>query len=155
MNRRLIGVISDTHGLVRAEAASALRGSDLIIHAGDIEEPGVLEALRKIAPVVAVRGNVDTGVWARGLRLSEIVELEAGRILVLHDLNDLDLDLAAAGVRAVISGHSHRPCIETRAGILFLNPGSAGPRRFGFPVTVALLDVRGDSLKARAVYLEG
>jgi uncharacterized protein len=154
MKRRQIGVIADTHGLVRAEAAGALQGVDLIIHAGDVGEPEVLTTLRAIAPVVAVRGNVDRGVWARTLPFVETVELDPGRVFVVHDLNDLDLEPAVAGVRAVISGHSHRPSVETQAGILYLNPGSAGPRRFELPVTVALLDLQGEALQARIVSLD-
>src|SRR5262245_16645549 len=123
-----IGVISDTHGLVRPEAIRALRGTALIVHAGDVGAPEVLEALRTIAPVVAVRGNNDRGGWARGLREREIVDVDGVRLLVLHDLHELRR--TPPGVVAVITGHSHKPSITERDGILFLNPGSAGPRRF-------------------------
>jgi putative phosphoesterase len=148
-----IGVISDTHGLLRPEALQALAGSSLIIHAGDVGDPGILDALRKIAPVVAVRGNVDTGEWAGVLRESECVEHGEASIYVLHDVNQLDLDPAAAGFDAVISGHSHKPSIRTEGGVLYLNPGSAGPRRFTLPVTVARLHVSGRRLRAERVDL--
>jgi putative phosphoesterase len=136
-----IGVISDTHGLLRPEALEALRGCARIVHAGDIGDAAVLAALEALAPVTAVRGNNDTGAWARGL--PEQARLEAGgvRILVIHDLHELDFDRARAEADVVISGHSHKPLIDTRDGLLLLNPGSAGPRRFALPVTVATLDV--------------
>jgi putative phosphoesterase len=149
-----IGVISDTHGLVRPEALAALRGSDLIIHAGDIGSPTVLEALRKIAPVVAVRGNNDTGAWASALPLTEIVDVAGLRLYVLHDLKELDLDPAAAQLRAVITGHSHRPAMEERNGVLFLNPGSAGPRRFTLPIALARLQIARRRLDARIIELD-
>lgn len=137
----LVGVISDTHGLMRPEAISLLQGSDLIVHAGDVGEPGVLEALRSLAPVVAVRGNIDRDEWTAALRAREVIEIGAARIYVLHDLKELDCDSAVAGFGAVISGHTHKPSIEQRDGVLFLNPGSAGPRRFRLPITVARLYV--------------
>ena len=140
-NEQIVGVISDTHGLVRPEALDALRGSDLIIHAGDVGSPDVLEALRALAPVTAVRGNNDRGNWAESLSDSEAVEIAGRWLYVLHDLHELDLDPGAAGFAAVIAGHSHRPLIEERKGILFLNPGSAGPRRFTLPVALARLRV--------------
>jgi putative phosphoesterase len=147
------GVISDTHGLLRPEAVKALAGVDMIIHAGDIGKPEILEALRVIAPVVAVRGNNDTGDWARTLPETEVVE--AGRIAlyVLHDVHALDLDPAAAGFGAVISGHSHQPAMARRRGVLFLNPGSAGPRRFKLPVSLARLAIRGETLDAQLINL--
>lgn len=134
-----IGVISDTHGLMRPEALVELNGSRLILHAGDIGSASVLEALRAIAPVVAVRGNCDKGPWAQDLHEVEVVEESACLIYLLHDLHSLDLDPAAAGFRIVISGHSHKPSQQERNGVLYLNPGSAGPRRFKLPVTVARL----------------
>jgi putative phosphoesterase len=149
-----IGVISDTHGLVRPEALAALRGTDLIIHAGDIGSPAVLEALRNIAPVVAVRGNNDTGAWASALPLTEIVDVAGLRLYVLHDLKELHLDPAAAQLRAVITGHSHRPAIEERNGVLFLNPGSAGPRRFTLPIALARLRIARGRLRARIIELD-
>jgi putative phosphoesterase len=132
-----VGVIADTHGLVRPEALAALDGSDLIVHAGDVGRPEVLEALRAIAPTFAVRGNNDTGPWADALPSDLVVEAGAQRLYVLHELSELDLDPAAARFAAVITGHSHRPVAEQRGGLLYLNPGSAGPRRFKLPVAVA------------------
>jgi putative phosphoesterase len=151
----LIGVISDTHGLMRPEALQALTGSQLIIHAGDIGDPGILDALRMIAPVVAVRGNVDRGAWANALSEYEIVEESGVSIYVLHDVNQLDLDPAAAGIKAVISGHSHKPSIRTHGGVLYLNPGSAGPRRFKLPITIALLHLNDGELAAEHIELLG
>ena len=149
----LVGVISDTHGLLRPEAVRALEGMDLIVHAGDVGGPEVLETLRTLAPVVAVRGNVDAGDWAHALSETETVEAGDTMLYVLHDAHRLDLDPAAAGFAAVISGHSHRPAIERRNGVLFLNPGSAGPWRFVLPVSLALLRVQGDGLDAELVNL--
>jgi putative phosphoesterase len=136
---KTIGLISDTHGLLRKEAVKALLGSELIIHAGDVGKPEILEELRKIAPVVAVRGNVDTQPWAQALPETTVAEAGPVMIYVLHDLNALDLNPAAAGFPIVISGHSHKPGTTERNGILYINPGSAGPRRFRLPVTVARL----------------
>ena len=150
-----IGLISDTHGLLRPEALDALRGSYRIIHAGDIGSPDILDALRAIAPVTAIRGNVDTAVWAATMPETEIVECEGAILYVIHDLNQIDLDPAAAGFRAVISGHSHSPSVEVRRGVHYINPGSAGPRRFRLPVTVARLRVSGDGLEAEIVHLVG
>jgi uncharacterized protein len=141
-----VGVISDTHGLLRPEAADALQGSSLIVHAGDVGRPEVLEGLRAIAPTFAVRGNVDTGAWARALPTFDIVEAGGLHLYVLHDLAALDLDPKLAGFAAVITGHSHRANAEMRDGVLYLNPGSAGPRRFTLPVTVATLRVDGPRL---------
>lgn len=138
---RRIGLISDTHGLLREEALRALRGSDLIIHAGDVGDSSILEALRKIAPVVAVRGNVDTAEWAKALPETAVVEAGEVNVYVLHDANALDLDPKAAGFQIVVSGHSHKPGQTERNGVMFLNPGSAGPRRFQLPITVARLDL--------------
>jgi len=148
-----IGLISDTHGLLRPAALDVLRGSDFIVHAGDIGE-GVLETLSTIAPVSAVRGNNDHGPWAQ--RLAETLRLRFGEVTlhVLHDLADLDIDPQAAGVDVVVTGHSHRPKIERRAGVLYVNPGSAGPVRFALPVSVALLQVTGKDVSARIVELE-
>jgi putative phosphoesterase len=149
-----IGVISDTHGLLRPEALEALRGCDRIIHAGDIGSADVLDQLRRLAPVVAVRGNVDAGAWTRGLPVSALLELEGHTIHVLHILSDLALEPAQAGVSAVVYGHSHKPSIEEREGVLYLNPGSAGPRRFGLPVSVARMSVVGGRLSARVVEVQ-
>jgi len=140
-NAKLIGVISDTHGLLRPQALRALEGADLIVHAGDVGNPEILARLKTFAPVFAVRGNVDTGEWALALPETEIIQTNAGTIYVLHDAHALDLDPVAAGFHIVISGHSHKPDKAERQGVLFLNPGSAGPRRFKLPVTVARLDL--------------
>jgi putative phosphoesterase len=150
---RLIGVISDTHGLVRPEVLKAFQGVELIIHAGDVGAPGVLEALRAVAPVVAVRGNVDRGEWAQDLKNTEVVDVGEFRLYVLHNAHELDLDPSAAGFDVVISGHSHYPSRENRQGVLFLNPGSAGPRRFRLPVSLALLRLEGESLAAKLIAL--
>jgi hypothetical protein len=151
---RLVGVIADTHGLLRPAARAALAGSQLIVHAGDVGSPEVLDQLRGIAPVVAVRGNNDRGAWAAGLSATEVVELDGLLLYVLHDVKELDLDPRAAGFRAVIAGHSHRPGLDERDGVLFLNPGSAGPRRFTLPITLARLAVRRGDLEATIVHLE-
>jgi len=137
----VVGLISDTHGLLRPAAVRALAGSDLIIHAGDVGTPEILDALRALAPVVAVRGNIDTGPWASVLPATAVAEARGKLIYVLHDLNKLDLDPAAAGFGVVVSGHSHQPTSTERGGVLFVNPGSAGRRRFKLPVTVARLDL--------------
>jgi putative phosphoesterase len=150
---RYVGVISDTHGLLRREALAALRGSALIIHAGDVGSPQILAALGELAPVFAVRGNVDHGAWTRQLPETEIVRIERHMVYVLHDLAALDLDPPSAGFAAVISGHSHRPAIETHDGVIYFNPGSAGPRRFDLPVTVGKLKVSGNGLEAEIVDL--
>jgi putative phosphoesterase len=144
----LVGLISDTHGLIRPEALNALRDSRLIIHCGDIGDPTVLEALRAIAPVHAIRGNNDKGDWARNLPEDNIVEVGGRTIYVLHNLSQLDLDPSARGFAAVVSGHSHRPVIRKQGKILFVNPGSAGPQRFKLPVTVATLAIRSDRIEA-------
>jgi uncharacterized protein len=139
-----IGVISDTHGLLRPEAVAALRGAELIVHAGDAGRPEILDALREIAPVLAVRGNVDRGAWADALPEWQVVGAGPVRLYVLHDVHYLSafgVDPAAPGYAAIISGHSHRPSIATRDGVVWLNPGSAGPRRFSLPVTVAVIEV--------------
>ena len=135
----MVGLISDTHGLLRPEALRALQGSELIVHAGDLGAPGIIEALASLAPVVAVKGNVDKAVWAAALPATAIATAGGTLIYVLHDLNELDLDPAAAGFSVVVSGHSHKPSQTERSGVLYINPGSAGPRRFKLPVTVARL----------------
>ncbi|ETW99865.1 MAG: phosphodiesterase [Candidatus Entotheonella factor] len=137
----IVGVISDTHSLLRPEAVEALKGSDLIVHAGDIGSPGIIDALSEIAPVFAVRGNVDKGEWASKFPQDEVVEVADKYLYVLHNVNEIDLDPAAAGFEVVVSGHSHKPGIERRGGVLFVNPGSAGPRRFTLPVAIAKLHV--------------
>jgi putative phosphoesterase len=138
----LIGLISDTHGLLRDEALRALHGVEIIIHAGDVGKPEILDALRELAPVVAVRGNVDTGKWCEKLPATTVAEVGPTTIYVLHDLHHLDLDPVAAGFQIVVSGHSHKPSRSEKAGVLYVNPGSAGPRRFDLPITVAHLDLQ-------------
>jgi putative phosphoesterase len=149
-----IGLISDTHGLLRKEALQTLRGSELIIHAGDVGKLEILEELKKIAPVVAVRGNVDTEPWAQALPETAVADAGAAMIYILHDVNTLDLNPAAAGFHIVVSGHSHKPGKMERDGVLFINPGSAGPRRFQLPVTVAHLRVGRTSYDVEFVDLE-
>jgi putative phosphoesterase len=144
-----IGLISDTHGLMRPEALDALRGSSHILHAGDIGAPAILEALRAIAPLTAVRGNNDGGAWARAIRGTETLELGGVAIHVIHEIALLEGDAAPGGFGVVVCGHSHRPAIETRGGVLYVNPGSAGPRRFTLPVSVGFLEVDGGGASAR------
>jgi uncharacterized protein len=138
-----VGVISDTHGLLRPQAVAALRGSDMIIHAGDVGNPDVIKGLEDVAPTFAVRGNIDKGTWAADLPMTELVEVGEQVFYVLHEISQLDFDPAEAGFAAVVFGHSHQPLIETRQGVLFLNPGSAGPRRFKLPIAVARIAVSG------------
>jgi len=149
-----IGLISDTHGLLRQEAVEALRGSELILHAGDVGNPEILEELREIAPVVAVRGNVDTAPWAQALPETAAAEAGSVAIYVLHDVMALDLNPAASGFHIVVSGHSHKPGKTERDGVLYINPGSAGPRRFQLPVTVAILRVERQRCEVEFVDLE-
>jgi putative phosphoesterase len=136
-----LGVISDTHGLLRPEAVAALAGVERIVHAGDIGSPDVLAALGRLAPVTAVRGNNDRGDWAAGIADTEVVEIGGVSLYVLHDLHELDLDPRAAGFAAIIAGHSHQPRQETRDGVVYFNPGSAGPRRFRLPVSLGRLTI--------------
>lgn len=143
----VIGVISDTHGLLRPEAIDALRGSKHIIHAGDIGASEILDELAAIAPVTAIRGNIDKGAWARRLPETEVVELAGISIYILHDLAQLDLKPQAAGFNVVVSGHSHVPKQETHGDVLYFNPGSAGPRRFKLPVCVGRLVVQGGGVR--------
>lgn len=149
-----IGLISDTHGLLRPEAVAFLRGSDFIVHAGDIGDADVLKELKALAPVTAVRGNNDKGPWARAIAETEILQVENVFIYVIHDVAELDLDPPAAGFQVVVSGHSHQPTVQTRNGVLYVNPGSSGPRRFKLPIAVAELAVAGDSVQARLVELK-
>jgi putative phosphoesterase len=144
-----IGLISDTHGLLRPEAAEFLRGSDFIIHAGDIGDPAVLTELNAIAPLTAVRGNNDTAAWAHSIPETAVLRVGEVSVYVLHNLAELDVDPAAAGFQVVVSGHSHRPSVERRGGALYVNPGSAGPRRFKLPVSVGELEIAGSSVEAR------
>ena len=149
-----VGVISDTHGLVRPEALAALAGVERIVHAGDIGAPAVLAALGRIAPVTAVRGNNDREAWAAAIPETEVLEIGGASLYVLHDLHELDLDPRAAGFAAVIAGHSHQPRQEDRDGVLFFNPGSAGPRRFKLPISVGRLTIERGRVAGALVTLE-
>ena len=151
----VLGVISDTHGLLRPEAIEALRGSAHILHAGDIGDPGILVELRKIAPVTAVRGNVDSSAWARKIPSTEVFEVDGISIYLLHILDKLDLKPEAAGFKVVVYGHSHLPKSEIKNGVLYFNPGSAGPRRFKLPVTVGKLIVEAKAVRGEIVELGG
>ena len=151
---KVIGLISDTHGLMRPEALEALRGVDLIIHAGDIGGREVLDALRPIAPLTVIKGNNDRGAWAKKLTDAKFVTAGGVKLFLIHDVNDLDFDPSGRGVSVVISGHSHRPSIIERDGVLFVNPGSAGPRRFKLPVAVGKLRIIDGNVKAEIVELK-
>lgn len=151
---KTIGVISDTHGWLRPEALAALQGSDLLVHAGDIGAADVIGRLQDLAPVLAVRGNVDGEAWAERFPKTRVVEVASVRLYVLHDVNDLDLDPLAAKLDVVISGHSHRPSVTQQRGVLYLNPGSAGRRRFQLPVTVAKLVIEAGECTAEIVELD-
>jgi uncharacterized protein len=150
-NSLTIGVISDTHGLLRSEVLEALRGSDRIIHAGDVGAPEILDQLAAIAPVTAIRGNVDKAAWARKLPETEVLEVGGVSIYILHDLAHLDLKPAAAGFSVVVSGHSHVAKQETRDGVLYFNPGSAGPRRFKLPITLGRLIIEHGKVRGEIV----
>jgi hypothetical protein len=149
----LIGVISDTHGLLRPEALAALAGVDHILHAGDVGDASILDALRALAPVTAIRGNIDRSGPCAALPATELVELGGTTLYMLHDLKELDLDPVAAGVAIVVSGHSHKPLIEHRRGVMFLNPGSAGPRRFSLPITLAMITLSEGPPRAEIIEL--
>lgn len=151
----MVGLISDTHGLLRDEAVDAIEGSELIIHAGDVGESAILDALREVAPVVVVRGNIDSGAWARTLPSTAVAEIDGKKIYVLHNIRELDLDPARAGFHVVVSGHSHKPARLEKAGVLYVNPGSAGPRRFNLPISVARLDFGAQPWKVDFIELEG
>lgn len=153
-SKTVIGLISDTHGLLRPQAIDALRGSDLIIHAGDIGKLEVIDQLRTVAPTMAVRGNVDVGGWAEQFPATEAVKVGELTFWVLHEISQLDFGTAAAGLAAVVYGHSHQPSLETRAGLLYINPGSAGPRRFKLPVTVARVSVTGRQIHPEIINLD-
>ena len=148
-----IGLISDTHGLLRPEAVAALQGCDQIIHAGDIGKPQVLDGLRAIAPLEAIRGNIDTADWAQALPERLDLRIEGLTLHVLHDLKQLDIDPLAAGVDVVIAGHSHKPKVERRDGVLYVNPGSAGPRRFSLPISLALLELNDGQAQVELISL--
>ena len=149
-----IGLISDTHGLLRPEAVTFLRGSDYIVHAGDIGDANVIRELSVLAPVTAVRGNNDNGLWAEAIPESQVLQVDNVFMYVLHNVAELSLDPVAAGFQVVVSGHSHQPSVEERNGVFFVNPGSCGPRRFKLPITAAELDIEGHSIRARIVELE-
>jgi len=149
-----VGLISDTHGLLREEALAALEGSQLIIHAGDVGRPEILDELKTIAPVVAVRGNVDTQAWAAALTATAVAEGGTVSIYVLHNIAELDLNPAAAGFHIVVSGHSHKPARSERDGVLYINPGSAGPRRFSLPITMARLNLASKPWEVDLVHLD-
>ena len=151
--RLRVGLISDTHGLLRPEATAFLQGSDFIVHAGDICDAAILDALAAIAPVTAVRGNNDRGPWAERLPETEMLKVGELFVYVVHDLAQLDIEPGAVGVRVVVAGHSHQPRVEERGGVLFVNPGSAGPRRFRLPIAAGELIVSGGSVSARTVEL--
>ena len=148
-----IGVISDTHGLLRPEALAFLRGSDRIVHGGDIGDPRILDVLAAIAPLTVVRGNNDGAAWADGVPETALLEVGGLRLLAIHDLALLRIDPVADGIQVVVSGHSHRPLAEQRGPVLYLNPGSAGPRRFKLPISVAELRIEGDAITPRLVSL--
>ena len=150
-----VGLISDTHGLLRPEAMAFLVGCDLILHGGDIGNQGILDELATVAPVTAVRGNNDQGDWARSVNESEFVKIGDHFVYILHDLAQLDIDPKGAGVRVVVTGHSHEPSVHEQDGVLYVNPGSAGPRRFKLPVAAGELLVNGAGVSARTVILVG
>ncbi|CAN5320318.1 metallophosphoesterase family protein [soil metagenome] len=149
-----VGLISDTHGLLRPEALAFLRGSDHIVHGGDIGDPAILETLRTIAPLTVVRGNNDYNDWARGIHETELVEIGNLHLYAIHNLAELDIDPAAAGVKVVVSGHTHQPKVDQRGGVIYVNPGSAGPRRFKLPIAVGELRIDSGTVTARTVDLE-
>ena len=148
-----LGIISDTHGLLRPEALAFLQGCDRIVHGGDIGNAEVLTQLSAIAPVTAVRGNNDAGAWAKAIPDTELFEFRGAHVYAIHDLSLLDIDPSAAGIQVLVSGHSHKPLIENRGGVLYINPGSAGPRRFKLPISVAEILVEGDVISPRIVEL--
>jgi len=150
-----VGIISDTHGLLRPGAVEALEGSDLILHAGDVGDSLIVDNLRATAPVVAVRGNMDTEAWSRKLKLTEVIEEFSHLFYLIHDLNRMDIDPAVSGMSVVINGHTHRALIERYDGVLYINPGSAGPVRYSLPPSVARLYVNGRSLDAEIIELKG
>ena len=150
-DRHVIGLISDTHGLIRHEALEALQGVELIIHAGDIGKPEVVSALKAIAPVAAIKGNIDSGAWAKLLPDTKLVKAGGTRLFIIHNVRELDCDPVARGFQVVVSGHSHKPSVSTRDGVLFVNPGSAGPRRFKLPVAVGKLFIQDKQVNAEII----
>jgi len=154
-NSYLIGIISDTHGCLPQSVSKIFKKTDLIIHAGDVGDPEIIDALGKVAPTRAVRGNMDVGKWARRLKQNETIKINHLRLYVIHDIYNLDINAQSATYRAVIYGHTHRPQMEKQQGVLYLNPGSAMQPRFGYPPSVALLEVKGDAISARLIDLSG
>jgi putative phosphoesterase len=152
-NNYLVGIISDTHGRLPQSVSKAFKNIDLIIHAGDIGDPEIIDALGKIAPTRAVRGNMDVGKWARRLQQNETITINRHRLYVIHDIYKLDIKAQSDTYRVVIYGHTHRPQMEKQQGILYLNPGSAMQPRFGYPPSVALLEIKGDAIRARLIDL--
>ena len=152
-DRHVIGLISDTHGLIRPEALEALQGVEFIIHAGDIGKPEVVSALKAIAPVAAIKGNIDSGAWAKLLPDTKLVKAGGMRLFIIHNVRELDCDPVARGFQVVVSGHSHKPSVSTRDGVLFVNPGSAGPRRFKLPVAVGKLFIQNKQVNAEIIEL--
>ena len=155
MGSQRVGLVSDTHGLLRPELLEALAGCTLIVHAGDVGRPEVLDGLRQVAPVVAVRGNVDRGSWVQQLRRTEVVELGQALLYVIHDLGEMDLDPVAAGFQVVVSGHTHKPRSRRDRGVLYVNPGSAGPRRLERPISAAVLLLEDGYLQVQWIELRG
>ena len=151
--KKVIGVVSDTHGLLRPEVAEVFAGVRLILHAGDIGKPEVVEQLKLIAPVVAVRGNNDKGTWARMIPETELAQVDGIRIYIVHDVKDVDFDPVEKRIQVVVSGHSHRPSIDRRSTVLFFNPGSAGPRRFKLPITVGRVTIHGSAVEGEIINL--
>lgn len=154
MNTKTIGVISDTHGLVRPEIETRLAGCDHILHAGDIGDPQVLARLERIAPVVAVRGNMDYGTWSHALPVKELVQIDGICFYLLHDLFHLDLDPPTAGIHVVVSGHTHQSKLFNKEGVIYLNPGSAGHRRSHYPISMALVDIQGGHVSPRIIEID-
>jgi putative phosphoesterase len=152
-DRHIIGLISDTHGLIRPQAIEALQGVELIIHAGDIGKPEVLSALKNVAPVAAIKGNIDSGDWAKLLPYTRLVKAGGMRLFIIHNVRELDCDPVARGFQIVVSGHSHKPAVSTRDGVLFVNPGSAGPRRFKLPIAVGRLFIEDNRATAEIIEL--
>ncbi|HEV2673878.1 MAG TPA: metallophosphoesterase family protein [Aliidongia sp.] len=153
-HRISVGLISDTHGLLRPEAIEALRGSDVIIHAGDIGDPAILTELARLAPVTAIRGNIDKAAWAASIPETEAIGVGGLLIYVIHNLADLDLDPAVAGFRVVVHGHSHQPGLKDAGGVMFVNPGSAGPRRFQLPISVGRLSIEDGRVEVELAEIE-
>lgn len=154
VSKTVVGIVSDTHGLLRQSVRKRLNGSDLIVHAGDFDTSEILDEIKKTAPVLAARGNMDRSDWAASLAAYDLTEIAGKRLCVVHDIHHLSLEPAAAGIAAVISGHTHQPAITELNGVLYINPGSAGPRRFGNPITMARLVIRNGKLLPEIIMLD-